>query len=61
MSYRTVTSAIALSIFLIPIVAFGYQSEQHDLLDDEILIQKSITDYYIKGLQERDFDLIRKV
>ncbi len=61
MTYKTVIPAIVLSIIMAPIFAFGHQSERQDIVDDDILIHRTVTDYYIKGLQSRDFDLIRTI
>lgn len=54
-------SALGFLIIICLIGVSGFQSEHQDIRDEEIFIQRCVTDYYIKGLQIRDFALIRKI
>ena len=58
------TSAVYLVVFLlgiIPVASAGLQADESDKTSDEMLIQEAVVALYIKGLQTRDFELIRAV
>ena len=58
---KTKISVQILLIMICLIGANGFQFEEQEIKNEEILIQRSVIDYYIKGLQIRDFDLIRTI
>ena len=58
------TSAVYLVVFLlgiIPVASAGLQADESDKTSDELLIREAVVALYIKGLQTRDFELIRAV
>jgi len=58
---KTIISALLLLMSVCLIGVSAFQAEHQGLQDAEILIQRCITEYYIKGLEIRDFSLIRKI
>ena len=57
---RTSTYGIALLLGIIPVAWLGLESNT-DESADEVLIRETVVELYVKGLQSRDFELIRTI